>query len=56
VNPSQLPDQTGKVIVITGATSGIGLETAVALAGAGATVVVSSRNPTKVETAVAEVR
>ena len=56
MKPSALPDQTGKVIVITGATSGIGLETAVALAGAGATVVVSSRNPGKVDTAVAEVR
>src|SRR3954468_5579605 len=56
VNPSALPDQSGKVIVITGGTSGIGLETAVALAGAGATVVLSSRTPAKVDAAVAEVK
>jgi NAD(P)-dependent dehydrogenase (short-subunit alcohol dehydrogenase family) len=56
VKPSVLPDQTGKVVVITGATSGIGRETAVALAGAGASVVVASRNPAKLEAAVSEVR
>ena len=56
MNPAALPDQTGKVIVITGATSGIGFETAVALAGAGATVVVSSRNQAKVDDAVARVK
>jgi NAD(P)-dependent dehydrogenase (short-subunit alcohol dehydrogenase family) len=56
VDPTRLPDQTGKVIVITGATGGIGLETAVALAGAGASVVVSGRSPAKVDAAVDEVR
>ena len=56
VKPSALPDQSGKVIVITGGTSGIGLETAVALAGAGTTVVLSSRTPAKVDAAVAHVK
>ena len=32
MNPASLADQTGKVVVITGATSGIGKETATALA------------------------
>lgn len=51
-----LPDQHGKVFVITGATSGIGRETAVALAGAGGSVVVASRNQAKVGAAVTEIQ
>ena len=46
----------GKVVVITGANSGIGLETAVALAAMGATVVMACRNPAKAAAAAAEVR
>jgi NAD(P)-dependent dehydrogenase (short-subunit alcohol dehydrogenase family) len=45
-----------KTIVITGATSGIGLEAAVALARQGARVVMVGRNPVKTTAAVAEVR
>lgn len=45
-----------RVVLITGANSGIGLETAVALATAGATVVMAARNPAKGEAALAEVR
>ncbi|MFL6238211.1 MAG: SDR family oxidoreductase [Actinomycetes bacterium] len=56
MRPSMLPDQSGKVIVITGATSGIGRETAIALAGAGATVVIASRNPAKLDAVVKQVR
>jgi NAD(P)-dependent dehydrogenase (short-subunit alcohol dehydrogenase family) len=41
-------------VLITGATTGIGKETARALAGAGATVVVTARTDEKGETAVAE--
>eukprot|EP00951_Prasinocladus_malaysianus_P032168 scaffold312026_cov28-Prasinocladus_malaysianus.AAC.1 len=37
----------GKVALVTGATSGIGLETAAALAELGATVVLGARNPAK---------
>ena len=44
-----------KVAVITGGNSGIGLETAVALARDGAHVVITSRNPQRGATALAEV-
>ncbi len=49
-------DMHGKVVVITGANSGIGKETAVALAGMGATIVLACRNPKMAEVAAAEVR
>jgi NAD(P)-dependent dehydrogenase (short-subunit alcohol dehydrogenase family) len=46
----------GKVIVITGSNSGIGKETAVALATMGATTVLACRNPEKAEAAAVDVR
>lgn len=46
----------GKVCLITGATSGIGLESARALAAQGATVVLSGRDPGRGDAALAEVR
>jgi NAD(P)-dependent dehydrogenase (short-subunit alcohol dehydrogenase family) len=46
----------GKVCVITGATSGIGLEAAKGIAALGAHVLVIGRNPEKAESAAAEVR
>lgn len=42
-----IPDQTGKLAIITGATGGLGLETALVLAGKGAEVVLAARNPSK---------
>ncbi len=50
------PDLSGKVMVITGANTGIGKETAVALAAMGATVVMTARTRAKGEEALAEVR
>ncbi|HVX22729.1 MAG TPA: SDR family oxidoreductase [Acidimicrobiales bacterium] len=49
-------DMTGKTVVVTGGSSGIGLETAVALATAGARVVVTARDQGRGEAAVADVR
>jgi retinol dehydrogenase-12 len=55
-DPALLPDQSGKVVLVTGATAGIGRCTAQALAAAGATVVVSARNESKVSEAVGDLR
>lgn len=46
----------GKICLITGATAGIGRETAVGLARRGATVVIVGRNRPKTEQVVAEIR
>lgn len=51
----QREDLTGQVIIVTGANSGLGKETAVALAAMGATVVMTSRSAAKGEDARAEV-
>jgi NAD(P)-dependent dehydrogenase (short-subunit alcohol dehydrogenase family) len=51
-----VPDQTGKLAVITGANSGTGKEAARRLAAAGATVVLAVRSPEKGEAAAAEIR
>jgi NAD(P)-dependent dehydrogenase (short-subunit alcohol dehydrogenase family) len=42
-----IPDQSGKLALVTGATGGLGLETALVLAGAGAEVILAGRNPAK---------
>ncbi|CAN5568723.1 SDR family NAD(P)-dependent oxidoreductase [soil metagenome] len=44
---ADIPDQTGRTAVITGANTGLGLETARALAGKGAHVVLAVRNTDK---------
>ena len=41
---SDIPDLTGKTAVVTGANGGLGLESAKALAGAGAQVVMAARS------------
>jgi NAD(P)-dependent dehydrogenase (short-subunit alcohol dehydrogenase family) len=49
-------DMTGKTVVITGGNSGIGLETAVALAGAGARTLITARDATRGADAVTAIR
>src|SRR4051794_38330046 len=51
---SDIPDQTGRTAVVTGANGGLGFQTALALAGAGAHVVLAARDPAR--TADAETR
>ena len=52
---NDIPDLTGKVVVITGANSGLGLESTKAIAAKGATVVMACRNTSKAEKAKGEV-
>jgi NAD(P)-dependent dehydrogenase (short-subunit alcohol dehydrogenase family) len=49
-------DLTGKVVLVTGASGGIGAETARALAAAGARVTLAARNVSKAEGVAAEIR
>jgi NAD(P)-dependent dehydrogenase (short-subunit alcohol dehydrogenase family) len=53
---ADIPPQSGKTAVITGATGGLGFETALALAGAGATVVLTGRSDAKGRDALARIR
>ncbi|MDX6199886.1 MAG: hypothetical protein QOJ79_3037 [Actinomycetota bacterium] len=51
-----IPAQTGRTALVTGANSGLGLHTSLALARRGARVLMACRNPTKADQALAMVR
>ena len=53
---TDIPDLTGKTAVVTGSNGGLGLESAKALAGAGAHVVVAARNQEKAQEAVDDIK
>jgi NAD(P)-dependent dehydrogenase (short-subunit alcohol dehydrogenase family) len=53
---SDIPDQTGKTILITGANNGLGLQAATALAGAGARIILACRNQVTGQEALNRVR
>ncbi len=53
---ADIPDQSGRVAVVTGANGGLGLETARALARAGAHVVMAARNQDKAAAAIEDIR
>jgi NAD(P)-dependent dehydrogenase (short-subunit alcohol dehydrogenase family) len=52
---ADIPDQTGRTAVVTGANGGLGLETARALGAAGAHVVMAVRNQEKAAAAVEDI-
>ncbi|TKB51850.1 oxidoreductase [Ferrimonas aestuarii] len=54
--PAQIEPQQGRVILVTGATSGIGLETARVLAAKGADVIIGARNIPKAEGVIAKIK
>jgi NAD(P)-dependent dehydrogenase (short-subunit alcohol dehydrogenase family) len=53
---ADIPDQAGRTAVVTGANGGLGLETARALAGAGAEVVMAARNQERAAAAMEQLR
>ncbi len=55
-NAEQLPDQTGRIAIVTGSNSGIGFETARVLAGKGASVIMACRNLDKAKPKADEIR
>jgi len=54
-SPAEIPDLTGKIIVVTGANSGLGFECSKLFAGKGATVVMAVRNLDKGEQARSDI-
>jgi NAD(P)-dependent dehydrogenase (short-subunit alcohol dehydrogenase family) len=51
-----IPDQSGKTVIVTGANTGVGYETALALYEKGAHVMLAGRDLKKVEDAVAKIK
>ncbi len=55
-NPSAIPSQAGKTIVVTGANAGLGFFASEQLARAGASVVLACRNPVRADAAARAIR
>ncbi|KAJ3149140.1 Short-chain dehydrogenase/reductase 2b, partial [Irineochytrium annulatum] len=55
-HPDQLPDLSGKVVIVTGASAGLGKESTIVLAGKGAQVIMACRSLSKAEGAVADIK
>src|SRR3712207_3121402 len=53
---ADIPPQAGRLAIVTGSPSGLGYQAALALAGAGARVVLAARDQTKAERATASIR
>ncbi|MGQ0573726.1 MAG: oxidoreductase [Pseudonocardia sp.] len=53
---ADMPDQTGRTVLVTGATSGLGLHSATALAAAGARVLLTARQPERGKAALEHVQ
>ena len=53
---AQLPAQTGRVVLITGAASGMGFEAATILYFAGATVYIAARSQTRCDEAITKIK
>ena len=53
---NDMPSLAGKLAIVTGSNSGLGYETALALAGAGAETIVAARSRDKGEAAVTRIR
>jgi len=53
---ADIPSQAGRVAIVTGATGGLGYETALALTRAGAEVILAARNEEKGQAALAKIR
>lgn len=53
---TDIPDQGGKLVIVTGATGGLGFEAAREMAARGAQVVLASRNPARGAEAVQRIR
>ena len=53
---ADIPDQSGKTVIVTGANSGLGYETALALAAKGAQLVIACRDKSRAELAMRAMR
>ncbi|MGH3935321.1 MAG: oxidoreductase [Pseudonocardiaceae bacterium] len=53
---ADIPDQTGRTALVTGANSGLGLQTVIALAARGATVLMACRDPQRGQAALDRVQ